>query len=75
MTGVCAVDYAQASASMLYNVAKMDWDPEMCAAFGLDPSLLGKLDKSQTVEGTLTAKAAEALGLTTKTRVIIGTGD
>ena len=75
MTGVCAVDYAQASASMLYNVAKMDWDPEMCAAFGLDPSLLGKLDKSQTVVGTLTVKAAEALGLTTKTRVIIGTGD
>ena len=75
MTGVAAVDYAQASASMLYNVAKMDWDPEMCRVFGLDPALLGTLDKSQTVAGTLTENAAHRLGLTTKTKVIIGTGD
>jgi len=75
MTGVAAVDYAQASASMLYNVAKMDWDPEMCRAFGLDPALLGTLNKSQTVAGTLTENAAHRLGLTTKTKVIIGTGD
>lgn len=75
MTGVAAVDYAQASASMLYNVAKMDWDPEMCRAFGLDPALLGTLNKSQTVVGTLTENAAHRLGLTTKTKVIIGTGD
>ena len=75
MTGVAAVDYAQASASMLYNVAKMDWDPEMCRVFGLDPALLGTLDKSQTVVGALTENAAHRLGLTTKTKVIIGTGD
>lgn len=75
MTGAAAVDYAQASASMLYNVAKMDFDPEMAKVFDLDPALLGTLNKAETVVGTLTEKAAKILGLTTKTKVIIGTGD
>ncbi|MEA4946953.1 MAG: FGGY-family carbohydrate kinase, partial [Oscillospiraceae bacterium] len=38
-------------------------------------ALLGTLNKSQTVVGTLTENAAHRLGLTTKTKVIIGTGD
>ena len=75
MTGVAAVDYAQASASMLYNVAKMDWDPEMCELFGLDPALLGTLQKAENVVGTLKPDIAQRLHLTTKTKVIVGTGD
>ena len=75
MTGVSAVDYAQASASMLYNVSKMGWDDEMCKAFDLDPKLLGTLSKAETVAGTLTENVAHRLGLTTKTKVIVGTGD
>ena len=75
MTGVAAVDYAQASASMLYNVAKMDWDPEMCALFGLDPALLGTLQKAENVVGTLKPDIAQRLHLTPNTKVIVGTGD
>mgnify|MGYP000844332665 CR=1 FL=1 len=75
MTGECVVDYAQASASMLYDVSKMDWDEEMCRAFDLDPHLLGRLSRSESIAGTLTEKAAQRLGLTTKTKVIVGTGD
>jgi len=75
MTGNAFVDYAQASASMLYNVSKMDWDPEMCDLWGLDPKLLGILTKAEEVAGTLSEPAAKLLGLTTKTKVIVGTGD
>lgn len=75
MTGVSVVDYAQASASMLYNVEKMCWDAEMCSVFDLNPELLGTLSKAETIVGTLTEKAAHRLGLTTKTKVIVGTGD
>ena len=75
MTGAASVDYAQASASMLYNVAKMDWDAEMCKVFNLDPALLGPICRAETVVGTLSEKAAELLGLTTATKVIAGTGD
>lgn len=75
MTGETVIDYAQASASMLYNVSKMDWDPVMSEAFGLDPHALGKLTPSHEVVGTLTSMAANRLGLTTKTKVITGTGD
>lgn len=75
MTGVAAVDYAQASASMIYNVAEKTWSPEMANVFGLDPELLGKIVKAETVVGTLTAPVAHRLGLTTNTKVICGTGD
>lgn len=75
LTGQYAVDYAQASASMLYNVANKCWDPEMCAAFGLDPALLGPINKAESVVGTLSDSAARLLGLTNKTKVIVGTGD
>lgn len=75
MTGAAVVDYAQASASMIYNVAEKTWSPEMANVFGLDPELLGKIVKAETVVGTLTAPIAHRLGLTTKTKVICGTGD
>lgn len=75
MTGNACVDYAQASASMIYNVANQTWDDELAALFGLNPALLGTLCKAETVAGTLSAPIAHRLGLTTKTRVICGTGD
>lgn len=75
MTGVAAVDYAQASASMIYNVSKKEWDPEMSKIFGVDPALLGSIMKAETVVGHLTESAAAQLGLTVKTKVICGTGD
>ena len=75
MTGESVVDYAQASASMIYNVAKKDWDDELAKAFDIDPALLGKLCKPEDIAGYLTPYAAAELGLTTKTKVIVGTGD
>ena len=53
MTGAAVVDYAQASASMIYNVAEMTWSDEMAKVFGLDPALLGTICKAETVVGTL----------------------
>ncbi|MCR5176002.1 MAG: hypothetical protein K6C05_04055 [Anaerovibrio sp.] len=75
MTGEFVVDYAQASASMIYNVSKMGWDDEMCKAFGLDPAQLGRINKAEEIVGHLTPTAASRLGLTVSTKVITGTGD
>ena len=75
MTGESVVDYAQASASMLYNVTDKCWDAEMAKVFDIDPQLLGRIGKPEEVCGHLTEQAAKELGLTTKTKVIIGTGD
>ena len=75
MTGAAVVDYAQASASMIYNVAEMTWSDEMAKVFGLDPALLGTICKAETVVGTLSEPIAHRLGLTVKTKVICGTGD
>lgn len=75
MTGVAAVDYAQASASMIYNVANMDWDEEMCKVFDLDPALLGTLQKAENIAGTIKPEIAILMGLSPNTKVIVGTGD
>ena len=75
MTGESVVDYAQASASMIYNVSKKCWDDETAKAFDLDPTLLGRIGNPEEVCGHLSERAAAELGLTTKTKVIIGTGD
>lgn len=75
MTGESVVDYAQASASMIYNVTSKCWDYEMASYFDIDPSLLGAIHRPEEVCGQLSEKAAAHLGLTTKTKVIVGTGD
>jgi len=75
LTGEPVLDYAQASSSMLLDVRSGKWDTSLCDAFGIDPSLLGSLCDSISTAGTLTKKAAEALGLESKTKVIVGTGD
>ena len=75
MTGEAVVDYAQASASMLYNVANKCWDEEMAKIFDLDPNLLGVIKDPHEIAGTLTEYAASELGLTTATKVAVSTGD
>ena len=75
MTGEAVVDYAQASASMLYNVANKCWDDEMAKIFDLDPNLLGVIKNPEEIAGNLTEYAAAELGLTTATKVMVSTGD
>lgn len=75
MTGEHVLDHANASSTMLYDVAAQAWSPEMTEATGLDPERLGTIRAAAEVVGTLRPTAAEALGLTAGTRVVVGTGD
>lgn len=75
MTGERLVDHANASSTMLYDVAAQGWSPEMAALTGLDPDRLGTLRAAAEIAGELRPGAAEVLGLTTATRVVVGTGD
>jgi xylulokinase len=47
----------------------------MLRATGLDAGRLGSIAAAADIAGTLRAGPAEALGLTTATRVVVGTGD
>lgn len=75
LTGERVLDHANASSTLLYDVTAGAWSPEMLDAAGLDPDRLGTIRPAAEVAGPLRPSAAEALGLTTTTRVVVGTGD
>jgi xylulokinase len=75
LTGVLAQDHANASSTLLYDVRAGAWDDQMLAAADIDPCLLAEIRPSAEVAGTLTAEAAEALGLQRGCAVVVGTGD
>jgi xylulokinase len=75
LTGEMLVDHANASSTLLYDIAAADWSEELVEAAGLEMSMLPAVRDSTDVAGCLTASAAERLGLTTDCKVIVGTGD
>ena len=75
LTGERVVDHANASSTLLYDVTTGAWSPQMLDVAGLDAERLGTIQAAAEVVGPLRPAAAEALGLTTATRVVTGTGD
>lgn len=75
LTGESVVDHANASSTMLYDVTAQTWSGRMLEAADLDPRRLGQIHAASSVVGALTARAARELGLTTRTQVVVGTGD
>ena len=75
LTGEHVVDHANASSTMLYDVTARGWSPRLLALFDLEPGRLGRIAPAVDVAGTVTADAADRLGVTTGCRVVVGTGD
>ena len=75
LTGTIAQDHANASSTLLYDIGTRTWDENLCALAGLDPARLAPIRPAAEVAGTLTAEAAEALGLSRRCAVVTGTGD
>ncbi len=75
LTGEYATDVSDASGMLLLDVRNRCWSTELLGKLQLDPSLLGTVYESEQVTGTLTAEAAEKLGLTTECKVVGGAGD
>ncbi len=75
MTGERVVDHANASSTLLYDVTAQGWSTEMLEATGLDSDRLGEIRAAAETVGPLRPAAAAALGLTTATQVVTGTGD
>ena len=75
MTGVFATDRSDASGMNLYDLEKGTWSDEILKAIDLDSQCLPEIHDSSDVIGELTKQAAEELGLTAGTPVVIGGGD
>jgi xylulokinase len=75
LTGERAIDVADASGTLLLDVANRRWSSEVLSKSGIDKSLLPALYESQAVCGKVSAAGAEATGLREGTPVVAGAGD
>ena len=75
LTGESAIDVADASGTLLLDVAKREWSSEILAATHIDRQLLPALFESQQVCGKISAEGARATGLAAGTPVVAGAGD
>ncbi len=75
LTGDRAIDMADASGTLILDVARRQWSDEVLQAAEIDRSLLPALYESPDVCGKVSAIGAEATGLAAGTPVVAGAGD
>ena len=75
LTGERAIDMADASGTLLLDVANRRWSSEVLAKADIKESLLPALSESPQVCGKVSAAGAEATGLRAGTPVVAGAGD
>jgi xylulokinase len=75
LTGDYAMDKADSSGTILFDLAARTWSAEVLAALDLDPAWFPPTHEGPEVTGTVTAAAAGATGLRAGTPVVAGGGD
>ncbi|HWS99866.1 MAG TPA: xylulokinase [Pyrinomonadaceae bacterium] len=75
LTGDRAIDVADASGTLLLDVANRRWSDAMLDALELDRGCLPSLFESPEITGRVSAEGAEATGLRAGTPVVAGAGD
>jgi xylulokinase len=75
LTGDRAIDVADASGTLLLNVAMRAWSEEVLSGTGIEKSFLPPLYESAEICGKLNAEGAAATGLKIDTPVVAGAGD
>ncbi|MCA1615477.1 MAG: xylulokinase [Acidobacteria bacterium] len=75
LTGERATDVADASGTLLFDVARRRWSREMLDAVELDAGLLPPAFESPEITGRVSAEGSAATGLREGTPVVAGAGD
>jgi xylulokinase len=75
LTGDRLTDHIDAQGSLLLDVERGQWSPELCDAIGWPIGTLPEVRRPTDLAGTVTAQAAIRLGLRAGTPVFIGTCD
>lgn len=75
LTGTYGMDMADASGTLLLDVANRRWSADVAAALGIPLAWLPPLYESSDIAGTLSREAAALLGLREGTPVAAGGGD
>ena len=75
LTGDYAIDKADGSGTILFDLAARTWSSELLAALGLDPAWFPPTFEGPEITGTVSREAAEATGLVHGTPIVAGGGD
>jgi len=75
LTGEFAIDCADGAGTILFDLEKRTWSPEVLSALGIPFEYLPKVFEGTDITGTLLPKVAGELGLPVNTPVIAGGGD
>ena len=75
MTGDYAVDKADGSGTLLFDLAARDWSSEVLGALAIDPAWMPRTWEGPEITGLVSAGAAELTGLRPGTPVVAGGGD
>jgi xylulokinase len=75
LTGERATDVADASGTLILDVAERQWSSEVLSRSGIDRQLLPSLWESTKICGRVSSRGAEATGLKAGTPVVAGAGD
>ena len=75
LSGAFAIDVADASGTLMLDVARRAWSAEMLAASGISEDILPQVFESPAVSATLSAEAARVTGLLAGTPIVAGAGD
>lgn len=75
LTGEHAMDKADGSGTILFDLAARDWSPEILDALQIARGLMPPTFEGSVITGKLTAGAAAATGLIAGTPVVAGGGD
>ncbi len=75
LTGTAVLDHGLASTSMLYGLARRDWESDLLSCFAVDRQSLPDIDAAGARAGVLGAAGAAMTGLPAGIPVAVGTGD
>ncbi|HEY2916119.1 MAG TPA: xylulokinase [Candidatus Limnocylindrales bacterium] len=75
LTGELAVDKADGSGTLLFDLGARDWSRAVLDALSLDPELFPATHEGPATTGAVTAAVAAATGLRAGTPVVAGGGD
>ena len=75
LTGAYAMDKADGSGTLLFDLARRDWSPDITSALAIPAAWLPPTFEGPDVTGPVSAEAAAETGLAAGTPVVAGGGD
>ena len=75
LTGECLIDYSIASATGLLNIHKIKWEPDSLRYAGITATMLPELVSIFTSAGKLNKAYQTSLGLSSGTKILVGSSD